>query len=895
MDLSGLCQGLLEDPTFARACRAAGPNGEVVTPAAAVPFLAAGMARHRTVVAITATGRQAEDLASAASSLVGPSRVAVLPAWETLPHERLSPSSDTVGRRLAVLRRLAHPDPDDETIGALDLVVAPVRALLQPLVVGLGELVPVRVRPGDEISPEALATALVGVGYSPTDLVEKRGQFAVRGGIVDVFPPTEEHPVRVEFWGDDVEEIRYFRVVDQRSLEVAGHGLWAPPCRELLLTETVRARAAALARAHPDLEEMCDKLAQGIAVEGMEALSPLLADGMETLVELVHRTAGSDPMVLLCDPELVRTRAGELVATSNEFLAASWHNAAVGNATPIDLGAAAYRSIEEVRETAATLGVAWWTAGPFGMAAVGEADEGQDATDPGPAPAEPGTAPRELPADAIALPVTPTPAYRGDGRALVADLRAALRAGRRVVAVTAGLGSAQRLAEQLAAEDVPARVVPGITRWPPGAGVVTVTTGRLDHGLEAANPGLLIVTETDIRGQKGSRDVTRMPSRRRNTVDPLQLAAGDHVVHEQHGVGRYVEMTQRTVGGATREYLVIEYAPSKRGQPPDRLYVPSDQLDQVTRYVGGEAPSVHRLGGSDWQQAKTRARKAVRQIAGELVKLYATRQQAVGYAFGPDSPWQAELEDAFAYTETPDQWSTIAEVKADMEKAVPMDRLVCGDVGYGKTEIAVRAAFKAVQDGKQVAVLVPTTLLVQQHLQTFADRYEGFPVKVAGLSRFQTDSEARAVLAGLADGTVDVVIGTHRLFGAQTRFKDLGPAHRRRGAALRRGAQGAHQGPADQRRRAHDVGHAHPAHPGDGGHRDPGDVDHPDPARGAPPGADLRGGLRPEADLCGDPPRAACATARCSSCTTGWSPSSGWPRPCATSCPRPGSPPRTAR
>ena len=438
-----------------------------------------------------------------------------------------------------------------------------------------------------------------------------------------MFPPTEEHPLRVEFWGDDVEEIRYFRVADQRSLEVARHGLWAPPCRELLLTPAVRERAAALAAKHPQLTEMCAKLAEGIAVEGMEALAPVLADGMESLVEVVARAGSPDsaPLVLLCDPELVRTKAHDLVATSNEFLAASWHNAAVGNETPIDLGAATYRTIEEVREAADHLGVAWWTAGPFGMAVAGEE------------PAE------GIDQDALALTISATPAYRGDGKALVSDLRAALTAGRRVVAVTAGVGSAQRLAEQLGAADVPARVVPGITRWPPGSGVVTVTTGRLDHGLDAPDAGLLVVTETDIRGQKGStRDMARMPSRRRNTVDPLQLAAGDFVVHEQHGVGRYVEMTQRTVGGATREYLVLEYAPSKRGQPPDRLYVPTDQLDQVTRYVGGEAPSVHRLGGADWQQTKTRARKAVRQIAGELVKLYAARQQAVGHAFGPGHP-----------------------------------------------------------------------------------------------------------------------------------------------------------------------------------------------------------------------------------------------------------------
>ena len=265
-----------------------------------------------------------------------------------------------------------------------------------------------------------------------------------------------------------------------------------------------------------------------------------------------------------------------------------------------------------------------------------------------------------------------------------------------------------------------------------------------------------------------------MPSRRRKQVDPLELETGDFVVHEQHGVGRYVELVQRAVQGAAREYLVIEYAPGKRGQPADRLFVPMDQLDQISRYVGGESPSLDKLGGSDWAARKSQARKAVRQIAGELIKLYAARQATKGHAFGPDTPWQAELEDAFAFVETPDQLSTIDEVKRDMERTVPMDRLVCGDVGYGKTEIAVRAAFKAIQDGKQVILLVPTTLLVQQHFATFAERFGQFPVTIRPLSRFQTDKEAKETLDGLADGTVDLVIGTHRLLQPGVRSRTSG-------------------------------------------------------------------------------------------------------------------------
>jgi transcription-repair coupling factor (superfamily II helicase) len=265
-----------------------------------------------------------------------------------------------------------------------------------------------------------------------------------------------------------------------------------------------------------------------------------------------------------------------------------------------------------------------------------------------------------------------------------------------------------------------------------------------------------------------------MPTRRKRQIDPLELQPGDYVVHEHHGVGRYVEMKQREVQGATREYLVLEYGSSKRGQPADRLYVPTDQLDQVTRYVGGEQPSLDRLGGGDWAKRKGRARKAVREIAAELIKLYAARQATKGHAFGADTPWQRELEDAFPFVETPDQLSTVDEVKHDMELQMPMDRLVCGDVGYGKTEIAVRAAFKAVQDGKQVAVLVPTTLLVQQHFSTFAERMSGFPVVLKGLSRFQSDKEAAETIEGIASGGVDIVIGTHRLLNPDIRFKSLG-------------------------------------------------------------------------------------------------------------------------
>ncbi|MCE7081406.1 transcription-repair coupling factor [Streptomyces sp. ST2-7A] len=760
MSLHGLLDAVVEDAALDEAVRAAAAGRrshvDLVGPPAVRPFAVAALARgtDRTVLAVTATGREAEDLAAALRSLLPADGVVEFPSWETLPHERLSPRSDTVGRRLAVLRRLAHPGTDDPAAGPVKVLVAPIRSVLQPQVKGLGELEPVALRTGGTADLAEVVEALGAAAYSRVELVEKRGEFAVRGGILDVFPPTEEHPLRVEFWGDDIEEIRYFKVADQRSLEVAEHGLWAPPCRELLLTPEVRARAAALAEEHPELDELLGKIAEGIAVEGMESLAPVLVDEMELLLDVLP----ADSMAVVCDPERVRTRAADLVSTSQEFLAASWAAGAGGGEAPIDVGPASLRSIAEIRERARELGLMWWSISPFAT------DPTADDTDEGPG-ADGG--------DTLRTGLRVPESYGGDTARALADTKGWLSEGWRVVYLTEGHGPAGRTVEVLGGEGIAARLDPSLD----GAidpSVVHVTCGSVENGFVAPQLRLAVLTETDLTGRRGVAKGQRMPARRRKTLDPLTLRPGDFIVHEQHGVGRYVEMVQRTVQGATREYLLVEYAPAKRGQPGDRLFVPTDQLDQVTRYVGGEAPSMHRLGGADWAKTKARARKAVREIAADLIKLYSARMAAPGHTFGPDTPWQRELEDAFPYAETPDQLTTIGEVKEDMEKSVPMDRLICGDVGYGKTEIAVRAAFKAVQDGKQVAVLVPTTLLVQQHFNTFTERYRQFPVIVRALSRFQSETESKAVLEGLRDGSVDVVIGTHRLFSSDTRFKDLG-------------------------------------------------------------------------------------------------------------------------
>ncbi|MFK0245650.1 transcription-repair coupling factor [Amycolatopsis azurea] len=748
--MSGLLHSILPDPALRGVVERAGApvlelQGAIATRQLVAGALAADEGAGRPVLAVTATGREADELTASLKSFLGEGAVVDFPSWETLPHERLSPRADTVGRRLEVLHRLKTGSD------GLRVVVATVRSLIQPMAPGLGSLAPIDLVVGEEQSFEGLLERLVELAYTRVDMVEKRGEFAVRGGILDLFGPTAQHPVRVEFWGDEVSEIRAFAVSDQRSLPGEIQHVSAPPCRELLLTEPVRAKAAELAttyEADAQLTEMLTKLSGGIPVEGMEALIPVLCEGE---LDLLTDAMPQGTHVLLADPEKIRARAADLVRTGQEFLEASWTTAAAGGQAPIDLGASAYRDLAEIAKHAQETKRPWWTLTQLAS------------DDP----------------DVYRVSVESAPNYRGEVERATTDLRAHTAAGGTAVLVVAGHGTATRAVEQLSAGEVPASLAEGIT-GPLTPGVVTVTCGGISDGFVSPERALVVLSEADLTGRgsgagTSTKDFsTKMPSRRRNAVDPLALKAGDYVVHDQHGIGRFVEMVQRTVAGATREYLLLEYASSKRGHPGDRLFVPTDQLDEVSRYVGGELPTLNKLGGSDWKNTKAKAKKAVKEIAAELVQLYAARQAAPGHPFGPDTPWQGELEDAFPFTETNDQLAAIDEVKADMERGVPMDRVICGDVGYGKTEIAVRAAFKAVQDGKQVAVLVPTTLLAQQHLNTFTERMSSFPVKIKGLSRFTNKTESDAILEQLSSGDVDIVIGTHRLLQTGIRYKDLG-------------------------------------------------------------------------------------------------------------------------
>ncbi|MDP9406074.1 MAG: transcription-repair coupling factor, partial [Actinomycetota bacterium] len=564
-----------------------------------------------------------------------------------------------------------------------------------------------------------------------------------RGGIVDVFPTAADHPVRVEFWGDDVDSLRAFAAASQRTLDTVD-AVVVDAARELVLDAETAGTARLLAARIPALAEPLALLADGVAFEGMESLVTAIHPAPAYLPDFFPTDAG----VVVVDPVRVGDRAGELREQAAALLVAGWGDGApgadvLGDGGTDGVGFATWDTVEErIRGPR-------WSVAPFAA----------------------GTASAEVPG-------MPWDSFRGDVAAAAQHVRLLSADRVAVVLTTAGHGPALRLAEVLRDEDIAAPVVASLGAVAPGQ--VVITESPLRQGFRCAELGLAVLGEWDLFGPRRSRASRRLPSRRPASETVLDLAPGDPVVHAVHGVGRYVGMVTRelrgpttSVGGAaagtvTRDYVVLEYADG------DRLFVPSDQVDAIARYVGGEQPRVMRLGGAEWDRAKSKVRKAVREMAGELIRLYQARMHAPGHAYAIDSAWQRELETAFPYDETPDQLAAIDEVKQDMEAPLPMDRLICGDVGFGKTEIAVRAAAKAVFDGKQVAVVVPTTLLAQQHGETFTERFAGFPVKVAVLSRFASAREQRAIIDGLAAGTVDLVVGTHRLFGADVAFKDLG-------------------------------------------------------------------------------------------------------------------------
>ena len=694
---------------------------------------------------ITASSRESDQTRATLRSLSDDLDVWELPAWETLPHERMSPHPETVARRLSAIRALSTHTPGDRPL----VIVASVRALIQPVNPDLGSLSWLSLEPGPSMPLETWAAELTRLAYHRVDLVTRRGEFAIRGGILDVFPPLADLPVRADFFGGEIDEVTEFYVADQRSLDAAQTPVDIPPAREMLLTDDVRRRAEQLVHEYPGVEGLLAKISAGVAAEGMESLQPVLLDRLAPVLEFFP----DDTHIVELEPERVRSRALSLIETNQEFLEAAWEVAAGGSRErPIDFHAGEFYTPQQLLEQA----------GPRKWSALHVLDSGD--------------------VGALRVSSEPVGLDTGGGDGAIAAVKSFLDRGFRVVISAAGHGLVDRAINVLADADIPA------AEWLPGVELgphtVAVVQAALAQGVTLPEQSLVVFGERDFFGGKQvsrpSRS-TRLAAKRRDGVNPLELRPGDFVVHEIHGIGRFVEVTSREVstGGreakkTIREFVVLEYAPGKRGSPPDKLLVPTDQLDLLSVYVGGEAPALSKMGGSEWAQAKSKARKAVRDIAVDLVKLYSERMAQPGFAFSPDNELQRELEDAFAYIETPDQLQTIDEVKADMERPIPMDRLIAGDVGFGKTEIAVRAAFKACQDGKQVAILAPTTLLVRQHMETFQERYAPFPVRLASLSRFSTAAEAKKVIQGLADGSIDVVIGTHRLLSEQVSFHDLG-------------------------------------------------------------------------------------------------------------------------
>ena len=681
----------------------------ITVPEAARSFLLASLVSHlgRPVVAITARADEAEHLARDIHAYLGRNGAETFPGWEVLPGEPMSPSVDTMGRRLHVMARLQR----DESF----VICTTAQGATQLVSLPSGGLDVVELSQGTEIDLDGVAHRLVAMGYERNYIVERRGEFAIRGGILDVFPPSSERPVRAELWGDEISDLREFALASQRSLGDIEGVVEIAPCRELRADEATVARAAELARTSDDPALL--QLAEGVLSDGAERLLPLVVGELEPLSRLLP--VGTPVAVL--EPKRVHDRAAEVLEQVEEWSELS------------KLKERHYAPLDEVLQPIENVLLLSSFVDP-GSEDLGVDTWIQSAGKP------------ELLAERL-------------GR-LIED-------GYRAVVAASLPETAERLKTNFAALGHQFEIVDSAPSANADAGG-SIVVAELGRGFMLPSARLALVAESDITGRRSGAARQRVAAKRRQATGPLDLADGDLVVHEVHGIGRFAGMVERDLLGGHREYLILEYAKG------DKLYVPSDQVDLVSKYIGGEAPRVNRLGSGEWSKTKSRVRRQARQIAGELVRLYSARLHTKGFPFGPDTPWQRELEDLFPYEETPDQLRAIDEVKDDMESERPMDRLVCGDVGYGKTEIAVRAAFKAVAAGKQVAVLVPTTILAQQHHSTFAERFRNFPVRVEMLSRFLTAGESKQVIADLEAGKVEVVVGTHRLLGNDVKFSDLG-------------------------------------------------------------------------------------------------------------------------
>ncbi len=694
---------------------------------AAKPAALAALSRARTtLLLLLARPDQAAAFADELAAWLGDAgAVALFPEQDTVPYQRAAHDTRATEERLEVLRALhtAHPPA---------IVVTSAVALAQTTIdAGALSGATQTLRVGLRLPLPHFVESLQERGYTIEPLVESPGQVSRRGGIVDLYPPGAVRPVRVEFLGDSIESLRSFDAQTQRSIGPLEE-VQVVPAREALAAgaRVAELRSAldvsALAREQvAELEDELDRVAAGETEAGAGFWLPFLTSA--TLLD--HLPAQT--CVVVDEPPEVQQALAELDQQAAESRAALEERGRIPRHLP--LPHLHHETLWAQIDACMGVRLRRWS----GNQATGGA----------------------------AAPFDAAGAFGGRLRNLGHEVIARMRAGWRVVIVSQ---QGARLAELFQSEGLDAAVP--LDRMPP-PGSLRLLTGSLPRGwaLRGDETELLLLTDTEIFGFSKQRRLSR-PQRTGRAVFLADLGPGDYVVHVEHGIARFAGLVTRRVEGVEREYLELRYAEG------DKLFVPVDQVDRVSRFVGpGEqTPTLTRLGSQDWIRTKERVRRAVTDLAQDLLSVYAAREALPGHAFQADTPWQQELEAAFPYVETPDQLTALSEIKRDMESNRPMDRVVVGDVGYGKTELALRAAFKTVMDGMQVAVLVPTTVLAQQHLQTFRERLSAFPTRVDMLSRFRSDAEQDAVLQALAEGSIDIIIGTHRLLQRDVEFKNLG-------------------------------------------------------------------------------------------------------------------------
>ena len=771
MNLSGLLPILQQHPAFRTIVDASSDHPQALAHAAH-PYVIAALAAQADGPIIVLTGRAevAHQLAERLESWLMPVEDGGPPVFlfaepDALPFERISWSGSTRQQRLTVLAALQSRN----TKARPPIVIASARALMQKTLPAKELRMALRpLKTGGIVRLEEMTRNWVQTGYSATEVVEEPGTFARRGGIVDIWPPNSPHPVRIDLFGDEVESLRIFDPASQRT-EARIQSIEIGPGSEVLSKHG----PGALQRlgVHSESLNAPENIATGAAASPLQDTGLVLAVREELRLEVDNLHQGqSFRGIEWYLPYFYESPASLLDYVSEDALLI------------VDDGIELFDTLRDLEEQAINLRVELERSGelPSGFASSFFSVDDLRAKLLQRQPLLLGIGALDGKAtDAnteIARAFAPGPRFGGKTKQIVSELQKLRTAGHIIILATR---QAARVQELLADVDVDVHVQSELLE-PAGPGV-TLVQGVMGEGFivrdiaPAGASGTLnlhLLTDAELFGW--SKPQARRKTKAKSRVAPelffADVKAGDNVVHLEHGIGHYDGLVQMDLNGVEREYLQVTYAKG------DKLYVPVHQADRLSRYVGaGEgAPPITRLGTADWQTVKDRAKRAIADIADDLLALYAEREMVDGYSFGPDSPWQEELEASFPFQETGDQLVAVEAVKEDMESPRPMDRLICGDVGYGKTEVAVRAAFKAITDGKQVAMLVPTTVLAQQHYRTFGARLNRFPMRVEMLSRFRTSAQQRVVIQGLEDGTVDMVIGTHRLLSQDLNFRDLG-------------------------------------------------------------------------------------------------------------------------